>query len=709
MIRPAQDIVKKLNAAFALHQKGDLPGAEALYREVLRLDPQQADALHYLGFLAHQVGRGNDALALMQRAVLLSPRNPVYHSNLAEVYRALGKLPAAEQSYREVLRLSPSDPGAHFNLANILSGGGRPGEAIEHFQHALKLRPDYTDAYNNLAHAYGMLGRYDEAIACLKTVLKLDPGRADANNNLGIALEEQGKAKLALEYFRAAVRLQPDYAEAYSNLGNAYRDLGDLDEAEKNYRQALALNPNLAEACNNLGGVLGGRGAIDEALNAYLRALEIKPDYLDAKRAYLTTWLYRPDATVEDSFEQHSAFEARFCSALRAIDRPFTQSRHPLKKLRIGYVSSDFRNHPVGRNIMPLIGRHDRSKYEVYLYGNVKRPDSITEWFKNASEGWRSIAGMTDRAAAEMIRQDEIDILVLLAGRFDDNRPLIAAYRAAPVQVSFHDPATSGLQAMDYLMTDHVLSPRQTRERFTERLVHLPTFYLHAPMINVPEVSPLPARERGYVSFGSFNNLAKVNDQVAALWSRVLHAVPNSRLILKYQNIFGNARVRQRYLDLFGAYGIEAHRLDLVSASDTGEQHLARYGAIDIALDPFPFTGSTTTFEALWMGVPVITLPRETMVSRWSMAMLKKIQLDDLIARNEDEYVAAAQQLTGNLERLAQLRATLRERVANSPLCDERARARQIERTYRWMWQKWCATEKRPPSPGPLPQAGEEK
>lgn len=701
MTQPAQTITHTLNTAMGLHQGGDLPRAEALYRQVLQQDPNQPDALHYLGFLAHQVGRNDDALALMQRAARLSPRNPVYHSNLAEVYRAMGSADAAIQSYREALRLNPSDPGAHFNLANMLAGEGKLGDAIEHFRHALSLRPDYADAYNNLAHAYGMLGRYEEAISCLQAVLKRDPGRADANNNLGIALEEQGKSKLALEYFQAAVRLKPDYAEAYSNLGNAYRDLGDLDEAEKNYRRALALNPDLAEACNNLGGVLGGRGMIAEALEIYLRALEIKPDYLDANRAYLTTWLYRPDATAEESFEQHAAFAARFCAALREIDRPFSNRRDANKKLRIGYVSSDFRNHPVGRNIMPLIAQHDRSKFEVYLYGNVKRLDGITEWFKSKAEAWRSIAGMTDQAAAEMIRRDEIDILVLLAGRFDDNRPLITAYRAAPVQVSFHDPATSGLKAMDYLITDLALSPRETREQFTERLVHLPTFYLHAPLINVPDVSPLPAREKGYVTFGSFNNLAKVNEQVVALWSRVLHAVPGSRLVLKYQNIFGNESVRRRYLDLFIAHGIEAQRLDLASASDTGEQHLARYAAIDIALDPFPFTGSTTTFEALWMGAPVITLPRETMVSRWSMAMLKKAGLHELIARNEDEYVAIAQRLAGDLDHLAQLRATLRERVAKSPLCDEVARSRQIERAYRWMWGKWCATEKTPLSPSP--------
>lgn len=688
----AQNILNTLNAAFALHQSGDLPHAESLYRQVLQLDTNQADALLYLGFLSHQLGRNAEALALMQRATVLRPDNPVFYSNLAHVYRATGNVPAAIQAYRSVLTLTPSDSAAHCDLANLLVEEGSLNDAIEHFRRALKLRPDHADAYNNLAHAYGMLGKFDEAIECLRALLALDPSRADANNNLGIVFEGQGKPQLALDYFQAAVRLKPGYAEAYSNLGNAYRDLGDLDSAEKNYRQALSFNPALAEAWNNLGGVLGGMGLIAEALEAYARALDIRPDYLDANRAYLTTWLYQPDATAEESFEQHTAFEARFCSGLRDIGRHFHNYRDPRKKLRIGYVSSDFRNHPVGRNIIPLLESHDRNQFEVYLYGNVKRPDGITEWFKHKADSWNSIVGMTDQAAAELIRYHEVDILVLLAGRFDDNRPLIAGYRPAPVQISLHDPATSGLTNIDYLLTDYNLSPRDTKEKFTERLFHLPTLYLHAPMVNVAEVASLPAATKGYVTFGSFNNLAKVNERVVALWSRVLHAVPGSRLILKYQNIFGNKNIHLRYRDLFESHGIESQRLDLASASDTGEQHLARYADIDIALDPFPFAGSTTTFEALWMGVPVITLPGQTMASRWSMAMLRKASSDDLIAGSEDEYAQIAQRLANDLDMLAQLRASLRERVENSPLCDQKARARQVEQAMRWMWKKWCAT-----------------
>jgi len=287
---------------------------------------------------------------------------------------------------------------------------------------------------------------------------------------------------------------------------------------------------------------------------------------------------------------------------------------------------------------------------------------------------------------AALVRADEVDVLVVLAGRFDRNRPLVAAYRPAPVRVSFHDPGTSGLSAVEYLIADRTLVPRRREERFSERVVCLPSFYIHAPLEG-PQVGPLPAAERGYVTFGSFNNPAKVNDEVLALWGEVLRAVPGSRLKLKFKNWFGNQGLRERMLRGLGS---ESDRVEFMAAEAARGEHLALYNDVDIALDPFPFTGSTTTFEALWMGVPVVTLAGAAMAGRWSASILQALKLPELVAGSRAEYVGIAAGLAGDLSRLAGLRAGLRDRVAGSPLCDGRSRARQVERIYRALWRRWC-------------------
>ncbi|OFZ69641.1 MAG: hypothetical protein A2Z01_02140 [Betaproteobacteria bacterium RBG_16_58_11] len=524
----------------------------------------------------------------------------------------------------------------------------------------------------------------------MQQALRLRPDYGDAHYNLANVIRRQGLTESAVQHYQEALRLNPKDAEVYNNLATALSDLGRQDEAMEACRQLLVLKPDMAEAHQNMGNFMLAQGCPEQAIALYDRALELRPDYATAGRYLLAAVLYLPDQSPEWLFAIHKQFGDRY----QGVHAPagMAPAKHPRHdRIRIGYVSSDFRNHPVARNVSPLIEAHDRSKFEIYLYSHLEKSDDLTQWFKGACHGWRSIIDLTDEQAAALIRQDEIDVLVFLAGRFDENRPQIAAYRAAPVQVSWHDPATSGLDEMDYLITDYQLSPRSTSEKFTERLFHIPTYYLHVPLTGVPEIAPLPAKQKGVMTFGSFNNPAKINERVVALWSEVMRAVPNSRLMLKYRAVFGLPRVREHYLKLFQAGGISEDRLIFVGDSESNTQLLNRYAEIDIALDSFPFTGSTTTFEALWMGVPVITLLGDHMVARWSGAMLKKLRLDELIANSEAEYVAIAQGLAQNLDHLASLRAGLRERVARSPLCDEKRRAYQLERAFRWMWAKWCA------------------
>lgn len=679
--------------AIHCHQAGNLHEAEAGYRQILQQSPHHAEALHYLGLIAAQVGSFGDAAALMEMALKAAPRNPYLLNDLGETYKQLGRMDESIKSFRQAVKHKPDFSEAVANLGAAFEAQEKLAEAFECYERALKLDHKNTVAFLNKGRILQMRGAQNQAVACYEAALKIDPGLMQARINLGAALLALGQPEDAVSCLQAVLATHPESAEAYGNMGLALDELGRLDEAIDALRKASSLRPDQAKAFLNLGSVLLKQGQLAESIDAFKRALTLKPDYIDAAKNLLLAFIYYPTLDADDRYDALCLLEDHFVPAFRKKHEQFTNSRKIEKKLRIGYVSSDFRNHPVGRNTQPLIEHHNQNKFEIYLYGDVERPDGMTEWFKSTVHGWRSIVGMTDQAAAEMIRRDEIDILVLLAGRFDSNRPLIATYRAAPVQVSLYDAATSGLKSMDYFLADINLAPKNSKEKFTERVVRLPTFYVHAPLIDMPDVSPLPAKEKGYITFGSFNNPAKLNEQVVALWAGVLKAVPDARLYLKYKTLFGVESVRKRYLGLFHEHGVEAHRIELASGMDSMENHLARYAQLDVVLDPFPFTGATATFESLWMGVPVVTLMGEWFMARWSGAMLKKIDLDNLVAASKDEYIEIARQLAGDVDYLSTLRAGLRERVAKSPLCDEKGRARQIERAFRWMWKKWCMTE----------------
>jgi predicted O-linked N-acetylglucosamine transferase (SPINDLY family) len=498
-------------------------------------------------------------------------------------------------------------------------------------------------------------------------------------------LQAQDRFDDALAAYERGLTLNPAIPEILNNMAIAHKHKGSIETALRYFERAVAVSPQFTLGRFNLAAMRYSFGLVHEAIAGYREILDRDPQSVHAARHLLMGLLYSP-ATADVLFEQHLEFARRFAATTPAAPLSARKPR-PGGKIRVGYVSSDLRRHPVGYNLLPIIRSHDRSRFEIYFYSNVKQPDSMTRWFREQSTAWRSITLLSDKAAAQMVREDEVDILVLLAGRFDDNRPLIATHRAAPVQVSMHDPATSGLKEMDYLIADRGLSPRRTAEKFTERVVCLPTFYLHAPMNDVPSFRVPPFIQNGMITFGSFNNPAKINEGVVALWARVLNGVRGSRLLLKYMGVFGVPSVRAHYVDLFRKHGIGEDRLIISDpAKEERGKHLTHYASIDIALDTFPFAGSTTTFEALWMGVPVVTLQGERMAARWSSAMLRKVGLSRLIAASEAGYVEIARELASNRDELVRLRGELRERVARSPLCAEQARARQLERLYRRMW-----------------------
>jgi predicted O-linked N-acetylglucosamine transferase (SPINDLY family) len=641
---------KRLAEGLALHQAGRLDEAERVYAAVLETDPRNADAQQFLGLILLRRGDVDGAVARIERAVTLNPKVGAYHYNLGVALQRRGDASGATASYRRAVGLAPDLAEAHNNLGNLLRESGAVVAAVESCRRAASLRPDWAEAHLNLGTALQAAGRFDEALAS----------------------------------FHRALGMAPNLAEAHYNLGSALQRLGRLDEALTALRRAITLNPDYSAAWNNLAAIFHAYADYAGAMDAYRKVADLAPEDSTAYRNLLGVMLYS-GLVEEERFALARGFEARYGAAGPA--RVFGASREGERRLRLGYVSSDFYEHPVGRNLEPVLAHGDRARFEVVLYADVGREDATSARLKGLVARWQGIAGWSDARVAEQVRADGIDILVLLAGRFDRNRPLVASHRAAPVQVSFHDPGTSGLEGMDYLIADRVLVPgKRPAERFTERVVRLPSFYVHAPLAGV-RIGDVPSRGSGRVRFGSFNNPAKVGSEVLALWRLVLEAVPGSVLRVRFKNWFGNAGLRERF-----ERGLGVGRVEFETAEAGLEDHLGSYNGIDVALDPYPFTGSTTTFEALWMGVPVVTLLGRTMAGRWSASMLRAAGLGDLVAATPEAYVGLAAGLAGDEGRRAELRRTLRGRIAASPLCDGPARARQLERLYRALWKRWCAT-----------------
>ncbi len=645
-----------MHAAMQHHQAGRLAEAEALYRQVLERAPQHADALNLLGLLAHQVGRHEAAMELIGRAILVNNSNPDFHSNLGIVYQATNRLDEAVASYRRAIRLAPDFALAHCNLGRALNAQGKQDDAVASYRKALALRPDL----------------------------------AEAQSNLGNVLTEQGKLDAAISCYQKALALKPDLAEAHGNLGNACNRLGRLDEAMAAFQKALALKPNYAGAYAKMGNAWLFAGRPDLAVDCLQKALAIKPDDAEVYSELLFTLLYRQDCSPAELLAAHRRYAERF-EVPRKLDwQTPTNTRIAERRLKVGYVSPNFRRHSVAMFIEPVLAHHDKDQVEIYCYYNHPRLDDVSARIADYADHWLHCTGWPDGKLAERIRADGIDILVDLAGHTRDNSLLTFARKPAPLQLSYLGyPATTGLSAMDYRLSHSDVDSPGCEAHYSESLYRLPhTLWCFRPSPDSPEpADSTPARRQGYITFGSMNSFSKVSAAALGLWIAILQALPRSRLVMTR---VPEGAVRRALQERFAAQGIDPDRLSLHGRLPAREFYALLKG-IDITLDPFPYNGTTTTCESLWMGIPVVTLIGETSVARSGYALLKGIGLEELAARDEKEYVAIATALATDLERLDALRGGMRQRIASSPLRDEAGLTRDLEAAYRAMWRRWCA------------------
>jgi predicted O-linked N-acetylglucosamine transferase (SPINDLY family) len=581
---------------------------------------------------------------------------------------------------------------AHKSLGGTLRSRGAVADAEAAYREALRLKPDFVEAHNDLGTLLWDQHRLAEARACHTAALRLRPERADSHNHLGNVLRDEGQIPAAIEAYRQALQLDPHYGAAHCNLANTLADGGWTEEALVEFQRALEIAPGDADVIVNYGTCLQSQGRLDEAIAAYRTAIRIDDQNPAIHHNLVYALNFHPDYDAQTVFAEHRVWAQRHADSLTLGATPFANDRTPGRRLRVGYVSAHFRAHAVNFFSEPILAAHDHRAVEVFCYCAAlpAESDATTGRLQKHADHWREIAGETDQQASEMIRGDRIDVLVDLSGHIGGNRLMVFARKPAPVQVTYLGyQNTTGMLAMDYRLTDDWADPPGTTDRlYTEKLVRLPrAFFCYLPSADAAGVAPLPAIANGIVTFGSFNSFAKITLQVLATWGEILSVIPRSRLVLLAPV---TAALRKYVCRAFERQGVNPERVELAGRRSRGE-YLKLINRVDIALDPFPFNGHTTTCDCLWQGVPLVTLAGPTYASRFGGSALVNLGLRDLIAGSREQYVDVARGLAANLDRLKGLRGSLRGMMLDSPLLDAQGFTRNLEAAYRRMWGDWCA------------------
>ncbi len=710
-------------AAEAAWQRGDTATARALCERLIAVNPDHAEALNLAGLVElardRQAARAlitralsvredpsflmnfamtceaadrDLAIRALRRAVELQPDSPIALNNLGHLHGEAGDCEQATLCFERAIALAPAHAAIHFNFGTMLYKAGEFARAEAVLRHTLELAPGHAGACNNLAQVLLATRRDAEALAMLEHARTLAPDSAEVLTNLGCVLLGAGRIDEAQAALERALAREPGRVSAWNNLGNLKMQLGRIDEARAAFLRAIELKPDFADALLNLGNASSKAGRIEEAIACYRRAMAANPAHLGAHSNLLWSLMFATDDghALRAEAEQ---FAARHEQALltASVARRHDNACEPERRLRIGYVSPDFRNHCQSLFTTPLLSHHDHAAFEIVCYSLGAQTDDVTAQLKRHADLWRDAHQLDDERLAQQIRDDRIDVLVDLTMHMDGARRLLFARRPAPVQLAWLAyPGTTGSPSIGWRLTDPWIDPVDVPhidDQYTERSLRLPdTFWCYDSLAQDMPVNALPALRAGHITFGCLNNPCKLTDATLALWSGVFAALPDAQLLLMAPEGTAREHLTQR----FAAHGVDAARLRFVGFQARAD-YLRTYGQIDIALDTFPANGHTTSLDALWMGVPVPTRYGRSAVSRAGLCLLANLGLPELAAQSDASYVAATTALARDLPRLAALRAGLRARMESSALMDGARFARNMEAAYRHMWKTWCA------------------
>lgn len=696
-------IQRRLRNGYERHVAGDTNAAATAYLEILQEDPANAEAWHLSGLISFQRKQYEDAAEYIRHALDQDPENLVYRANFVSVLLAQNEAIEAESVCREILKKAPGHVPALKHLGTTLRMQGRLPEAAEILLQCAEMTPKDAEVLCNLGAVYSDLGQIEEASIVLRRACVLKPTQAEIHLNLGAVFRKSGRLAESLSALNRSIELAPDRAESFLNRGNLYLEMCRPDQALQDYQRVLELNPRSIAALSGLSQCLPTFGQWSEALEAVrLASLLADAESSSSKnsntvrlrRRMMSNLLYCASLTPGlrrcQVAEMHRDWGRKLEQEILAITH--SAGKDSSKRLRIGYVSPDFRRHATMRFFLPFFERHDRTEVEVTCYSEFPGVDELTERVQRSSDRWVRTSDLTDQQLADRIQADQIDILIDLAGHTNGNRLPVFAFKPAPIQVSFLGyPNTTGLRRVDYLLSDAIRECSRTARYFSEQLIAMPN---GACCFEAPETIPVsescPADGNGYMTFGSTHRLEKLSHECLVLWARVLNQHPTARLRIIRDVLGTSERLRRRLIQQLHAAGIDTHRVDL--QSDVPANHLEVYQHVDILLDVFPWPSGTTIYESLWMGVPTPSIADAESGLRASASCLHLCQLDNLIAANADEYLEIVTALSSDLSQLNLLRLSLRGRV-QAAFCDGARFCRDLESVYRGMWRRHCGNE----------------
>ncbi|KAL9227710.1 hypothetical protein vseg_003364 [Gypsophila vaccaria] len=671
------------------------------YYEALKVDPHYAPAYYNLGVVYSELMQYDTALTCYEKAALERPMYAEAYCNMGVIYKNRGDLESAIACYERCLTVSPNFEIAKNNMAIALTDLGTKvklegdiEQGVAYYKKALYYNWHYADAMYNLGVAYGEMLKFEMAIVFYELAFHFNPHCAEACNNLGVIYKDRENLDKAVECYQMALSIKPNFSQSLNNLGVVYTVQGKMDAASSMIEKAIIANPTYAEAYNNLGVLYRDAGDISRAIEAYEQCLKIDPDSRNAGQNRLLAMNYINEGDDDKLYEAHRDWGRRFMrlySQYTSWDNP----KDPERPLIVGYVSPDFFTHSVSYFIEAPLAHHDYARYKVIVYSAVVKADAKTLRFREKviKRGgiWRDIYGIDEKKVAQMVREDKVDILVELTGHTANNKLGTMACRPAPLQVTWIGyPNTTGLPTIDYRITDALADPPDTSQKHVEELVRLPNSFLcYTPSPEAGPISAAPAVGNSFVTFGSFNNLAKITPKVLRVWAKILCAVPNSRLVVKCKPFCCDS-IRHRFLSTLEQLGVEPARVDLLPLILLNHDHMQAYALMDISLDTFPYAGTTTTCESLYMGVPCVTMAGNVHAHNVGVSLLKSVGLGSLVAKSEDEYVQLAIQLATDMTALSNLRMTMRDLMAKSPVCNGANFTVGLEEIYRNIWRRYC-------------------